>query len=531
MDLLKKYLKFLCTFCLSVFLLLSMTDLAKAEPIEIPDLNSNWLDQLNYYRLSSGLSPVTESPEYSKAAEAHAKYLSETDPSLFVGNYLNKHSENPASPYATKEGITIGAGNISWSSTPGLAKAVDGLMTAPIHAIGFLRENLTKVGAAELWSKNDNLYVQTFSMISGMKTTPRTKIVLFPGNGATVKINGFTAENPEPRESCSGKYSDWKSLGIIASLLHVPSLGLNASLTLPNGKIVNKPDELCVITELTAKTSDPVYGPAMKSIYAADHMVLIFAKTTLEEGKHSVVIKEPNQADITWSFTVLAPPQATKSSISPNKGELSWESIKGSELNPVTGYIVEVNDKYFKPVMSFPTVATSMNFDNMQLGEDLSGYIFCVSVQTRVHITKGASCVYGPGARVSQTLIISPTLTNNSISVGQSFYVRSNKYVTSFKINLLTPDVCQATTGENDVNVKIVGLASGVCNFKISNDGSYFVKEISQDFSIKVTAPVKSTIIGNSKIKLRSITCINKNQTRTITGMNPVCPKGFKLKS
>ena len=505
------------------------TQLARAEYVEIPASDSYWLDQLNYYRLSSGLDPVTESPEYSKAAEAHAKYLSDTDPSLFVGEYLNKHSENPASPYATKDGVTIGAGNISWSSKPGLAAAVDNLMNAPIHAIGFLRENLTKVGAAEMWSNNDKLYVQTFSMISGMKTTPRTKVVLFPGDGAIVKLNSFTGgENPEPRESCSGKFSDWKGLGIIASLLNTPSKELTATLTFPDGTVLNDANSLCVITELTAKTNDPTYGPAMKSIYKSDHMVLIFAKSALEEGKHSVSIKQPNQSDINWSFTVLTPPKATNASISENGKSLVWKPVEGSSLNPVIGYTVNVSNQAYKPLNSFAITGTSMKFNEMNLGENLTGYIFCVSVRTKVHSTDGGACVYGPPKSISQQFSISPQLSKNSASIGKVIYITSNGYDVKNIVSVKTPEICTAKTDESQVMV--VGSKAGNCNFIVSNEGAYGIAEASQEFTIKIVAGTASKNAVKNQPKLMTIFCKKLNQTKIITSANPICPKGFVQK-
>ena len=71
---------------------------SRAEPVPIPSMDASWLETLNYYRISSGLEPVTENSAQSAAALKHSIYLAKTDPSLFVGAYRNSHSENPASP-------------------------------------------------------------------------------------------------------------------------------------------------------------------------------------------------------------------------------------------------------------------------------------------------------------------------------------------------------------------------------------------------------------------------------------------------
>jgi len=514
----------------AVLLLCVPTYSASADFLQIPDGSASWLEEINYFRLSSGLNPVVESPEYSKAAAAHAKYVAESDPSYFVGQYQNKHTENPASPLATSEGATIGAGNMSWSSNESLKDAIDGLMVAPIHTIGFLRENLTTVGAAEMWSPNDKTYVNAFSNISGMKTTPRTKTVLFPGNGSIIKFNSFDGgENPEPRESCQGDFKSFKGLAIEASLLSTPSPGLTATLTRPDGVVLSSANDLCVTTELTAKTSDAIYGPALKSIYTADHLVIIFSKEPLQEGKNSVTIKNPGSEDIAWSFTTLSPPPRTTSKLSTSAKELQWEPIAGSVINPVTGYIIEVKNKSMALVKSFPTTQTHINFDSLGLGEDLSSYLFCVDVTTRTQTTSANSCYYGPPAGKTQNLTPYFPYVGNFAYVGQTISVNSDLYAVNTSVEILTPNICSAEAAPAGGQTLVIGKTPGQCSITISNEGSYGVKAIKQTFNLSFKANPASNSKTPLKPVLKSIVCFKGNRTMHIVATNPKCPSGYKI--
>ncbi len=503
---------------------------ASADTIQIPDDTSSWLDELNYYRLSSGLNPVVESVEYSKAAAAHAKYVAESNPSFFIGQYQNRHTENPASPLATTSGATIGAGNMSWSQKESLKDAVDDLMTAPIHTIGFLRENLTTVGAAEMWSPNDKTYVNTFSNISGMKTTPRTKTVLFPGNGAIVKFNSFQGgENPEPRESCQGDFKSYQGLAIEASLLNTPSASLTATLTRPGGVVLGNPSDLCVTTELSAKTSDPIYGPALKSIYEADHLVVIFSREPLQEGKNSVTIKNPGSEDITWSFTALSPAPTTNSKLSASGKEFQWDPVSGSVLNPVTGYVVVVKNKSMALVKSFPTTKTHINFESLGLGADLSSYLFCVDVTTRFQTTIATSCYYGPPAGKLQHLTAYFPYVGNLAYVGQTISVNSDLYAVNTSVEILTPTVCSADPAPAGGQTFVIGKAAGQCSVTISNEGSYGVNAIKQTFNLSFKANPASNSKTPLKPVLKSIVCFKGNRTMHVVSTNPKCPTGYKI--
>jgi hypothetical protein len=276
----------------------------------VPDKEVDWLKTLNSYRISSGVSPVKENDRLSEAAQNHADYLALTDQIYLVGRYQNLHMENPKSPYASKDGATIGAGVIAWTIGKN-ASAVDTLMTAPFHAIGMLRENLVEVGfgtavvGENAFSSGDR--VTNIGVLKGLRNKSRKSVILFPGPKFVTHLNSFSGENPEPREACGAQFNDFYGLPIFASLMHRPSESLEVSLETPSGKILSAGPELCVVTENNFISTDLIYGPAGKSIIRSEHLVLIIPKSPLSEGKQIVEIVEKGRPTLKWSFIYKAP--------------------------------------------------------------------------------------------------------------------------------------------------------------------------------------------------------------------------------
>jgi Cysteine-rich secretory protein family len=293
---------------LSVFLIFAISIIqisAKADSTPLPSNNASWLEILNYYRQSSGLSPVTEDEQMTDGAQKHAIYLSKTSTSYFVNEYQNLHQENPASPFYSQEGVALGAGDIAWEN-PSFPRPIDGLMTAPFHAIGFLREGLKKVGFGSAVVEQSGFYpgtqVSDVAIIAGTNDITRTKNILFPGENSEIYINDFTGENPEPREACGSNYKSYKGLPIFASLLNAPTKDLSAEIQAPDGKLLKQNAEFCIVTENNFFSTDKIYGPAGRAIIAADHLVLLIPRDPLKTGSYSVTINQSGRDKISWAF-------------------------------------------------------------------------------------------------------------------------------------------------------------------------------------------------------------------------------------
>lgn len=341
--------------------LLAPQPLANADFVALPSTNATWIEILNYYRQSSGISPVIEDSQMTDGAQKHANYLAKTSTKYFVGEYENLHKENPNSPFFTEEGTNLGAGNIAWGSTS-FPRPIDSLMTAPFHAIGFLREGLTKVGfgtaVVQPGGFEPGTQVTNVATLAGSMYVTRTKNILFPGANSEVYINDFTGESPEPRETCGSNYKSFTGLPIFASLLSTPTSDLSVELTTPSGKVLKNKSDVCIVTEINFKSSDPIYGAAGRGIIAADHLVLIIPKQPLAEGAYKVSITQSGLETIAWSFryrdsivkvenkVTISYPRANKTLYSGDTVKINVMSIASGVSSQISGVGTTCNGKW-----------------------------------------------------------------------------------------------------------------------------------------------------------------------------------------
>ena len=486
----------------------------------VPGTSATWLETLNYYRIASGVPPVKELKAFSEAAKKHAIYVGKTPEKYFTGVYANKHKENPDSPYATEAGITDGAGQIAWSSSDSAANSVHQLMAAPIHTIGFLRENLETTGYGFSPEDGKDSFVHTFSTLSGLSKEKRSKVILFPGDGSTVKLNSFDGnEVPEPRESCAGDWKSFSGLAIIASLLKEPHKNLKASLTTPDEVTFDDPENFCVVTENNFKSTDESYGGALGPILRNDHMVVMFARNPLSYGLHTAKITQPGQKDITWSFNVLTPPLATHSTVSKNGKSIEWKNIRSISEDPVLGYTIKVKDQVTKKVDQFTTTEDYKSYASFNLGNDLQSKLFCVSVETRLFSIAEPSCFYGPGIETQQTLKASYPWVGDFAYLEDKITLYSN-YKVDHTFTLSTPSACTAKMNKIG-QVEVIGKTAKDCIVTISNEGLFGVAAATKKFTLKFIDKSKSNTV---------ISCFKAGVEKRFIGYKPTCPSGYKTK-
>jgi len=156
-------------------------------------------------------------------------------------------------------------------------------------------------------AENDRTY-WGLNVIAGLSpSATRTKNILFPGDGSTVRLSRFESESPDPREGCAGDIRNYSGLPIFASLLKDPTKDVSAELIDVNGKALTG-DELCVQTQYTFKSTDTVMGPSGAKAFSGDNLVIIIPRDPLLRGNYRVKIKQGGLADIAWSFTVVPVP-------------------------------------------------------------------------------------------------------------------------------------------------------------------------------------------------------------------------------
>ena len=251
--------------------------------------DNDWLGVVNTYRAMSGLDPVSANGTWSNQAQAHSCYM------LLNGI---AHDEIPGLPGYTSGGDIAGnSGNVAVSSSIN-AKArhhVDLWMTGPFHAIGILRPNLNQSGFGLCTSSNTPTpwaSAGTLDVIRGIdygKPRPAQPIV-FPGDGATVALNRFITEYPDPMSLCG--WSGSAGLPLIAMLPNDVTWA-SSSLTGPNGPI-----STCTLHEGNTGSNSTA-----RSILGGDNAVIVMPRQILANGTYTASVNSSG-GSATWSFTI-----------------------------------------------------------------------------------------------------------------------------------------------------------------------------------------------------------------------------------
>ncbi|HEX7405352.1 MAG TPA: CAP domain-containing protein [Candidatus Nanopelagicaceae bacterium] len=337
-----------------------------------PNLDAGWLANLNYYRQSAGLNPVTEDKQRSASVKKHMVYLVMSDPKYFTGAYSNAHSENPASPYYTIQGANNGD-ELTSNQSGSEAEAIDSWMVAPFHATGLMREGLKTVGFARVFNPATGSYDFGMSIFNNLSQV-QTKVITFPGNGSLSRLDSFQGENPDPRQGCGANWEQYKGFPIWVSLLTSPPSQISAVLTPPAGNVLASPSDVCVITERNFVSTDSVYGPTGKSILTSQHLVLIIPKAPLKPGVQNVTLSMQGHASISWAFTIVGAPPIISWTLAKAVNTIAWNESPAQANNPVTNYDVIIGDLKMKSFVTFRT--TVPTFTSTEL--DPAQYWVCI---------------------------------------------------------------------------------------------------------------------------------------------------------
>ncbi|HEX4980397.1 MAG TPA: CAP domain-containing protein [Ilumatobacteraceae bacterium] len=276
---------------------------------------SSWLPTVNAYRAMSGLEPVTENTEWSAQAQAHACYLLYNDIT---------HDEVPGNP-----GYTVGgdiAGNngnvaVSSSATATARNHIDLWMTGPFHALGILRPKLATTGfgicvdeTTPKWHSGATLDV--LRGIDSNRASP-TIATVFPGRNATLALDHFVTESPNPLTFCG-----WSGAAGLPLIAMMPGSVSSASATLvgPAG-----PMETCVLHgENTTGTA--------QSILRSDNAVVVVPRQPLAPGTYTSTVNTTG-GNVTWSFTIdpnatLQPPSIDLPDTAPASARSTFEPVE-----------------------------------------------------------------------------------------------------------------------------------------------------------------------------------------------------------
>ena len=538
-----------------------------ANPIAVPSKDAGWLETLNYYRLSSGVEPVTENPILSANAMKHSVYLAKSDPKYLTGIYENPHSENPESPYYTKEGANSGT---NLTSVARESDAIDSWMQAPLHAIGLLRDNLKSTGYATAIDDRNGRAHTGLDVINGLVGS-RIKVITFPGDGAIVRLNKFTGESPDPRESCGKDWEKFRGLPIFASLTTTPPRDITGKIVTPEGKTLLPGDDLCVVTQYSWVSTDRVisYG---NQIMAGEKLVLLIARSPLSPGKHSVSISGTGISPLNWSFTVLPPLPKVVHIFDVDKQMILWSPVTVSAPGLLAGYTVIARDRASNRSKEYKTNDVSLSTLDWTAGE----YWICVKVRSS---SDESECDTFYLARVFEKL---PTV---------NFYTDSNiEEITWDPIAISDPNrkISYVVKTWNRITNKITDFPANGQKFSTSSwdDGGYWIcvqaiapgaesscssywgytidrkaiaAKAAADLKAKQEAEAEAELFAKQEaaaellakqeaaaeaelkakqdaaakaaaVKKTTITCTKGKLIKKVTAVKPKCPSGYKVK-
>jgi hypothetical protein len=272
-------------------------------------VSGDWLGEVNYYRVATGLAPVGDERAWDQGIRSHLVYLAKTPASYLTGTYASLHTENPASPYYTAAGAKEAASSNLFYGEFGFTPRdfIDGWLSAPFHAVGILRPQLKLVAFAYSAGTGD----AGLDVISGLdyaQSLPKTP-VMFPGPGAPTNLSTFRGESPDPLQTCGWeKLTEAVGLPLVLLLPSPPLAGLTARLDRPGGVIeTNANGGLCVVDSHTFVPSDPIYGPTALDILKGDNAVFLVPRAPLTPGNYFVSVGQPGHPEISWEFRNTEP--------------------------------------------------------------------------------------------------------------------------------------------------------------------------------------------------------------------------------
>jgi len=296
--------------------------------------DQDWLGIVNTYRQMSGLAPVTANDTWSAEARAHSYYM--------LQNGIS-HDEIPGRPGYTPGGDTAGnSGNVAVSSSISATPRnhIDLWMTGPFHAIGILRHNLTSSGFGLYALDNTPTpwrSAGTLDVIRGIDMSrPRpSNPIVFPGNGATVPLNAFITEYPNPMTLCG-----WTGNAGLPLIAMMPNdvTAANSTITGPNGPI-----ETC-----TLHKGNTGADATARAILDGDNAVVVMPRQVLADGTYTVTVNS-NGGNVTWSFSV------------DKDGPLALEIPEPVDTSPTA------DDTQFEPVTPFRLVDSRRNQGTFRL--------------------------------------------------------------------------------------------------------------------------------------------------------------------
>jgi uncharacterized protein YkwD len=271
-----------------------------------------WLNPLNRYRESVGLAPVTVNPRFSHGDYLHSMYI--------VKNYYGRlaagenlgvqmHFEDSSKSWYTVEGAAAGrAGDVDETFNPrGAASpswAIDNWMQSPFHRLPILNPRLHSVGYGYycenpvcIAALNLNSDVDPLSSAPAPSAAP----IEYPPDGATIDMNSFDGEWPDPLTSCPG-YSLPAGYPITIQLGAMVNPGI-ASVSFKQTAPTPAKLEACSFDGNTYSNPDSGTEKMARNQLISFGAIVIVPRTPLNRGTYAISLVAGGH-DYSWSFSV-----------------------------------------------------------------------------------------------------------------------------------------------------------------------------------------------------------------------------------
>ncbi|GGL11384.1 hypothetical protein [Deinococcus radiotolerans] len=283
-------------------------------PVEVGTVISQEYQRFNALRAQAGLTAHTLDLAGSMNCWLHGRYT------VTLGR--NEHTEDPAQPFATPEGqqcaersgLIMGPNAAhTVNSTP----AVDGLITAPFHALGLLQPDTTLVAIGRYAQvQGDPTLISRASAVGTSRVVAAgstTLVSTFPAAGATVDLNQYHGgEWPNPLTSCDGYAPESTGLPLLV-ITHVrgDTTATGAALSVDGQDL-----EVCAYGSTQyVNTTDPPgrYSSGLvgaqeigRSLLSGYGAVFLIPKVPLTPGKTYAARVTVNGQTVSWSFRVAS---------------------------------------------------------------------------------------------------------------------------------------------------------------------------------------------------------------------------------
>lgn len=254
----------------------------------------------NGLRALSGLPALGEDTSLAQGEAAHALYM--------VKNNVIGHAEDAQLPFFTPEGDLAARNSnlaISTNAAQPDTESIDGWITGPFHAAGILDARLLTTEFSSYSENKDGVrYGACLDVLRGLGAQATVSFpVLWPGNGATVKLSSYHGnESPDPLSSTPG-FTAPTGLPVYCLLgtgNTVPNV--TASSFASGGNALTH----AVFDETTYTNGDANAQTTGRAVLASRNMVVLIPRDPLTAGATYAVSLTVNGQTISWSFTVAA---------------------------------------------------------------------------------------------------------------------------------------------------------------------------------------------------------------------------------